>query len=89
MDLRARFFVNHTFELELFILGSRQSTPGDVEERLNGRGDGRRFRGSRERGGPPPSRGRGGRGGRGDQEFRRQRRDDDETVTEESTFENK
>ncbi|ODN04611.1 Fragile X mental retardation syndrome-related protein 1 [Orchesella cincta] len=70
--------------------GSRQSTPGDVEERLNGRGDGRRFRGGRERserGGPPPPRGRSGRGRsntNSDQDFRRRGRDDEEPFTEEN-----
>ncbi|CAL8119093.1 unnamed protein product [Orchesella dallaii] len=71
--------------------GSRQSTPGDVEERLNGRGDGRRFgRGTRERSGPPPSRGRSGRGRNtnSDQDFRRRGRDEEEPFTEENAVEN-
>lgn len=72
-------------------VGSRQSTPGDVEERLNGRGDGRRFRGGRERGGPPPPRGRGSRGGRGSnsEDYRRRGRDEEEVFTEDHHVENK
>lgn len=75
------FITKLTLQFLLFE-GSRQSTPGDLEERINGRGESRRFRGGRDRSGPPPARGR--RGGRGsDQDFRRRGRDDDEMYNSE------